>query len=322
MTERRTLRAGGHDAGTPAPGAAGPLTYMADISEFEPDIADAVYLQWSKAVAIRALYGANHADSAWYGGQRRSALHAGGARVVLIYQYLAAGQPGAAQAQAFHGLVGAIEPGEIFVADFEEGARSALTDWYDAMHSLYGPGIAPYLWTYTGLDFGEAEGVLPVEWIAAYGQAEPASPHKLWQFTSSLIIPGIGTADCSLFHGSIDDLAALAYQAAPQPPPAWVFGPVRSLKVNAAGPHSVALSWDSPGTPAPLGVGWYQVTIRRNGQDVPGYPRTVAKVANPEAWHGGSLQPATPYEALVRAVATDGGHASPWATAEFTTATG
>jgi len=36
--------------------------------------------------------------------------------------------------------------------------------------------------------------------------------------TDAFAVPGVGTADCSVFHGSIDDLAALAYQGAKAPP--------------------------------------------------------------------------------------------------------
>lgn len=200
----------------------GPHVLLADISEFQPDVADAAYLAWSRAIIIRCLYGDAHQDHAWYGGQRRALLHAGGARFLGVYAYLVAGQSGAAQAQAFHDLVGPIRPGEVFIADFEEGAKPVLSAWYAKMLALYGQAIRPYLWTYSGLWFGESQGVLPVEWIAAYGQSEPSTPHRLWQFSSSFQVPGIGVADCSVFHGNIDQLAALAYQSSkpkPVPPP-------------------------------------------------------------------------------------------------------
>jgi Putative peptidoglycan binding domain len=193
----------------------GNYVLLADCSEFQPEITDALYLSWSRAIVIRALYGDARDDGAWYGGQRRADLHAGGAEFLGIYAYLVAGQDGAAQAQAFRALVGPVQPGEVFIADFEEGARPALTAWYNEMITLYGPGIAPYLWTYTGLDFGEAQGVLPVQWLADYTGTEPSSPaHVLWQFTDAYAIPGVGTADCSVFRGTIARLAALAYGAA------------------------------------------------------------------------------------------------------------
>ena len=116
----------------------------------------------------------------------------------------------ASQAGAFHALVGAIQPGEVFVADFEEGAKPMLSAWYTEMLALYGAAIAPYLWTYTGLSFGQANGALPVQWIADYS-TEPSTPHLLWQFTDSYAVPGVGTADCSRFAGTIAQLAGHAY---------------------------------------------------------------------------------------------------------------
>lgn len=221
--QRRPLRAG-HTGVRPLglPSFTGRYVLLADISEFQPDLNDAVYCTWSKAAIIRAAYGDAHDDKAWYGGQRRSQLHAAGCQFLGIYQYLVGSQPGQAQAQAFHQLVGAPRPGEVFIADLEEGSRSVLTAWYDEMLSLYGSSIAPHLWTYTGLSFGESHGLLPVEWIAAYQNTEPSSPHKLWQFSSSYNVPGVGTCDCSVYHGTIGELAALAYQPsrpAPQPAP-------------------------------------------------------------------------------------------------------
>ena len=202
------------------PAAVAGRTLLADVSEFQPDIADAAYLAWSKAIVIRACYGIAHDDKAWYGGARRAALHAGGAQFVGIYAYLVTGQDGGAQANALHALVGTLQKGEVLIADFEEGQKPMLTAWYNRMLALGYPD--KYLWTYSGLNFGQAVGALPVQWLAAYQAAEPGSPHTLWQFTSSYPVPGVGTADCSVFHGSISDLAALAYGGtvpAPAPVP-------------------------------------------------------------------------------------------------------
>ena len=195
-----------------AAAAAGPVVLLADCSEFQPNIADAAYVAWSHAIVIRGLYGTQHTDHAWYGGERRADLHAAGIRFLGIYQYLVSGQSGAAQAQASHNLVGSIQKGEVFIADFEEGGHQMLTDWYNTMISLYGNGIGPYLWTYTGLYFGQANNAASAQWVAAYSQNEPAGPHKLWQFTDRFNVPGVGVSDCSLFRGTMDQLAALAYQ--------------------------------------------------------------------------------------------------------------
>jgi hypothetical protein len=305
---RNAFRAGGPVRGIPVLAAGPQVTYLGDVSEFQPDIADAAYLAWSKAVGIRAMYGDAHDDAAWYGGQRRALLHAGGAKFVAIYQYLVAGQSGAAQARAFHQLVGAIQPGEVFVADFEEGGKPALTDWYNTMGALYGPGIHPYLWTYSGLYFGSEQGVLPVEWLAAYQSAEPATPHKLWQFSETFPVPGVGRCDCNLFHGSIDELAALAYPV--QHPAGWTYG--APVNLTAVGGHtSVGLAWDPP-PGAPEAPDHYLVYIYRgttcNTSTLVESYRPNGREAAKSPWQGGSLGTGGTYTAHVVAAGADNAH--------------
>lgn len=121
--------------------------------------------------------------------------------------------------------------------------------------------------------------------------------------------PGVG--------GALIDMSALADDFF-GPPAGWVFSAVRDLTARA-GRTSVSLAWSAPDGPAPEAVDHYQITVRQDGQDVPTYPRKVAKAANPQVWQGGSLPSGTVLEALVRAVAVDG-HASPWAAVTFRTA--
>jgi hypothetical protein len=244
------FRAGGTDLGLLSPNALDLAatttnTYLVDVSEFEPNVADAVYLAWSKAIVIRAAYGDAHDDHAWYGGARRSALHAGGAQFLGIYQYLVAGQDGTAQANALHDLVGGLQKGEVLIADFEEGSKPMLTAWYNRMLAL---GYADkFLWTYSGLFFGQAQGALPVQWLADYTSVEPSSPHTLWQFTSAFNVPGVGPADCSVYHGPVSALAALAYGGAVAPPPAPVPAPApgNPRQSTKPGPSAVTFAWDA-----------------------------------------------------------------------------
>lgn len=316
------LRAGGEVRGIPAL-TASPVTYLADISEFQPQIADAVYLAWSRAIIIRAMYGDQHDDTAWYGGARRDGLHNGGARFIGIYAYLVSGQSGAAQAQAFRDLVGAIRPGEVFIADYEEGQRSMLTDWYNKMVALYGQAIRPHLWTYTGLDFGGAQDVLPVEWIAAYGQSEPSTPHKLWQFTASYQVPGVGLCDCNLYHGTIDELAALAYQPHQKPPADWTYAPPGGLEVRVGYTNFHATWSEPPGAPATpdhYEVWVYEGTVCNQQTLVDSYPRSEHGTStHPDA---GGLKRGTQYTLHVAAIGAEGKHVKPgvFASAVFTTA--
>lgn len=97
----------------------------------------------------------------------------------------------------------------------------------------------------------------------------------------------------------------------------WIFSAPRNLAVLGAGPHSVKVSWDSPGTAAPEAVHHYQLTVRHDGADV-GKPVDVPKGPNPQEYQWDNLTPGTPYELMVRAVAVVG-HASPWASVPFRT---
>jgi hypothetical protein len=210
---------------TDAPGAGliphstTPGIMLCDVSEFQPNIADATYLAWSRAVVVRALYGVT-VDRAWYGGARRADLHAGGARFLGIYGYLRAGMDAAAQAHALTGLVGNLRQGEKLICDIEEGPAGAQAarwrQWSAVITAAYGQAADP--WLYTGLSFASVAGLDP-QWVAAYRAAEPGGNHVLWQFTDAYPVPGVGTADASVYHGSIDQLAAHGWQAVPVKPP-------------------------------------------------------------------------------------------------------
>lgn len=197
--------------------AGGPRVFLADISEFQPDIADAAYLAWSKAIIIRAMYGDARDDAAWYGGQRRDLLHQGGAVFLGIYQYVVPGQDAAAQARALVSLLGPLRPGELPVADLETGGpgqQARWEAWAAVIKDAY--GISP--WLYSGLDFARAHGLSP-QWVAAYQESPPQVPHLLWQFTDRFDVPGAGTCDCSVYDGSLAELASWAWQ--PSPVPSW-----------------------------------------------------------------------------------------------------
>ena len=197
----------------------GAVVLMADVSEFQPDVHDATYLRWSQAIVIRALYG-TRVDRAWYGGARRDALHAGGARFVGIYAYIRGDQDVTAQAKALVSLLGKLRPGEKVIADIEEGPGNQQARWVTWAKAINAALHDPP-WDYSGLNYAATHGLQPVTWVAAYGSREPDVPHKLWQFTDRYSVPGVGTCDCSVFHGTIDELAALACQPREVVPGKW-----------------------------------------------------------------------------------------------------
>lgn len=186
------------------------VVLLGDMSEFQADIADAAYLSWSQAIIIRAAYGVT-TDRAWYGGARRADLLAGGARFLGIYQYITAGQDVTVQAKAFCSTLGGkLNKGEMPIADIEEGSGSQRSRWQTWAHVIE-QELQWSPWDYSGANFAASAGLAPVDWVASYSTFEPVVTHTLWQFTDAFRIPGVGTADCSVFHGTIDQLAALAY---------------------------------------------------------------------------------------------------------------
>jgi GH25 family lysozyme M1 (1,4-beta-N-acetylmuramidase) len=208
---REALTAAAH-AATPSV-ITGEVVLLADVSEFQPEVTDQLYLAWSKAIVIRAAYG-TRTDKAWYGGDRRNQLHNGGVRFLGIYQYITASEDPAAQARALAALLGTLRHGEKVIADIEEGAGSQQARWVTWANEI-NAALGDPPWDYSGEFFATAHGLAPVDWIAAYGTREPDPPHQLWQFTDAFTVPGLPSpVDCSVFHGSIDQLAALAYQGA------------------------------------------------------------------------------------------------------------
>jgi peptidoglycan hydrolase-like protein with peptidoglycan-binding domain len=246
--------------------AAGTKTLAADISEFQRTINDAAYLAWSKAIVIRAAYGARHDDRSWFGGDRRGQLHDGGVQFLGIYQYITAFEDVTAQAREFCRLIGTLRTGEYPLADWEEGSGSQSgrrAAWNHVVTTELGftPGTG-----YSGMFFARDHGLAPVEWIAAYQGTEPASPHLLWQFTDKFQVPGVGQADCSVYHGPVADLAAHAFGRTPvKPPPALPFpypaGDYIALPARDPHCHSGFLSADQPHVRAWQGQmthrGWY-----------------------------------------------------------------
>ena len=217
-----------------ATAVAAEITRLADVSEFQPQIDDATYLSWSLACVIRAAYGNTHDDRAWYGGQRRQFLHDGGIRFLGIYQYVVASQDIPSQVAELVRLVGTLRKGEKLIADIEEGSGNLLGRWIE-WSGLVRQELGDSPWDYSGLFFAADHGLQPVNWVAAYGQPEPAVQHDLWQFTDAFQVPGVGTADCSLYHGTVDQLAALAYQGTP---PDWteiVIQELPTLSLGATG---------------------------------------------------------------------------------------
>lgn len=223
------------------------MIHVPDLSEWQSGPVDfsAVKAYNGGAVIIRVAYGAYHPDN--YFSVRRAQAHAAGMRVLGLYAYLVASQDAATQARAWLQLVGHLLPGEFFALDVEEGSGNQLARVTGVLDMLRA-GLGAEPWLYTGPYFALQTGLTPLMntqtgWLADYIDSEPSDPaHVLWQHTNGTLadiscqpIPGIGVpCDCSIFNGTIDQLAALVSSTPTEEPmlvitapnkPAAAYGP-------------------------------------------------------------------------------------------------
>ena len=155
----------------------------------------------------------------------------------------------------------------------------------------------------------------PRLWTAHYGEGEHiCGPHSCGELPTDA--DGTQWTDAYRAPGGVVDMSLLADDFfGPPPTTAWVFTAVRGL-VGTYGPHSLRLTWSSPGAVAPEAVHHYQVTVRLAGEDIRGFPVTVPKTGVQESVQWNGVEAGSYDTAMVRAVAVDG-HASPWAAVTF-----
>lgn len=237
---------------------------LPDVSEWQPsaDLGGIGRVNGGAAV-IRAAYGTGHAD--WEFTRFRAA--ASGFRFLGIYQYLVAGEDAAAQAGVFCSLVHELGPHEVPVCDLEEGdgdQSGRFGTWASVVESRLGKRP----WLYSGEAFAQEHGLAPLfsgseyhTWVAAYGDAEPALGHVLWQCTDGTTgpnrtdWPGAGFCDTNVYRGTLGQLAVLAAPPPPKPPPAPAPpAPAKEDPMFIPLPHAervVLAPWAPHGQPEP-----------------------------------------------------------------------
>jgi hypothetical protein len=205
------------------------MILLPDLSEFQPNADMAgIKARNGGAAIIRACYGNAHPDHVFV--KLRHDARAAGFAFLGIYQYLVATQGVIAQAQAFCDITGTLSPHEVPILDLEEGTGNQAgraAEWLAVVRDR--TGKTP--WLYSGLSFAETHGLAPVfngpeihTWVAAYGFTEPQLGHTLWQSTDGKVgsnitdWPGAGRCDTSVYHGTLEQLAALIAPKPPTPP--------------------------------------------------------------------------------------------------------
>ena len=232
--------------------------HVPDLSEHQPSVDMA---RIGPAVILRAHngYRADHTFAARLAQAREHV------KARAFYLYLLADHDAAAQAHAAAAVIGKVQPGEAVVVDLEEGTGNQAPRFEAAAAILRKETGAP-VGLYSGLSF-DADHLAAAKpdflWIAAYRSTEPSVHHDLWQHTDHETHAGVGSpCDCSIFHGTADQLLALWGGKAPakkatKPPtkpeplpphPSWWTHTVRHLEHDQSIASALKV-WNDPAHP-------------------------------------------------------------------------
>lgn len=195
---------------------------LADISEFQIGANLAEYKRSGFDVLILRAHNGHRTDKTFWSWQKQARTL--GFTALGFYQYMVESRPATEQARDFCSTVGVLRKNEFAICDNEEGAGSQIErceQWFQTVDSRYGRKASLYSgesWFREKL--GGTDRWKRPRWIAAYRSTEPTVPHEWWQNTSTASFPGIGhPVDCSLFHGTSSEFAAITAGKTQQPAP-------------------------------------------------------------------------------------------------------
>lgn len=170
------------------------------------------------AVILRAFNG-TRADPTFAQRQREARIHQ---KVRGFYAFLIPDRDATQQGREAAAVIGRLQPGEFIVCDLEQGDGDQSTR-AEAFCAEVDAACGGHSWVYSGESFA-ADHLRHVSgrllWIAAYRTKEPTGPHALWQHSDHEPHPGVGPVDCSIFHGTIEQLHALVTPPEHPRPPA------------------------------------------------------------------------------------------------------
>lgn len=241
-----------------------PDLHLADLSDWNPGANFEEYAAGGRpGVFLKATEGTSFRASTFAG--YRAAAHAAGLVFVGLYHF-AKGGSADAEAQHFLDTIGTLRPGEVAVLDAEVAGLDAAwcRRWLGIVMEATGRDPLLYCsWSYWGDALSNMTDC-PL-WIAAYhglGHDDPRDtvPNcRFWQFTDRADVAGVGSADDSVFRGTVDDLAAIAGRSLPDPPI-----PPKEPEVSKVAYPLEVLSGESRRLPILAiggGFGWTRVSV-------------------------------------------------------------
>jgi GH25 family lysozyme M1 (1,4-beta-N-acetylmuramidase) len=246
------------------------MIHLADVSEFQDTIDWPTYGRSYAAVIVRAHNG--------HRPDRRWAENRQGARANVAirgwYHYLVKGSDAAEQAAEFSNTVAPLLPGEFVAVDVEEGSGSQV-ERAKLWMAVVDKTLNTRSWLYSYQAFAQAHlgSLIPFAnrnvWLANYRSRPPDLPCVVWQHTDAEAHAGIrNPCDCSIYHGTAEQFAALVNTAAPDPhplPPVVTFPEDHLMRIPVQLPHTTG------------GGGYWVLDGTQNpphpGDDRTGYPR-------------------------------------------------
>jgi Glycosyl hydrolases family 25/Putative peptidoglycan binding domain len=209
---------------------------LPDISEYQPGADIPGIKKQTPAIILRVGYGHDHKDN--FISRWRPEAESAGFRFIGLYHYLRGDQDAASQAQIFCSWVGHLNKGEIPILDIEVGSgdqSKRAQAWFNVVDPFFRLDLLPLnrrSWIYSYPSFIAATNLGQFfqsarrSWLAAYQSTQPATPpHTLWQSTNGVTganrtnWAGAGFCDTNYTSHTIDELAAMAWQPTPTPPP-------------------------------------------------------------------------------------------------------
>jgi GH25 family lysozyme M1 (1,4-beta-N-acetylmuramidase) len=190
------------------------ILHVPDISEYQANVD---FAKIGPAVILRA-YNGRRADRTFAARQPLARAHQ---KARGFYIYLVKDRDAATQATEAAGVIGKLEHGEAIFVDIEEGDGDQAPR-FAAAYKVLKARCGGKVGLYSGRAFYAAHLARAhpdLLWLAAYGPNEPSTPHLLWQHTDAETHPGIGSCDCSIFHGTVDQLVARLSPSTPTPTP-------------------------------------------------------------------------------------------------------
>lgn len=201
---------------------------IADLSDWNEGANFTEYAKERPAVFLKATEGLTFRADTF--APYRAAAHAAGLVLVGAYHFGHQANDPSAEAQHFLSTIGTLGPGEVAILDAENAPSGAAGP--DAAWCRRWLGIVmeatdrtPLLycsWAYWS-DRLDSMTDVPL-WIAAYhglGHDDPRDSVpgcRIWQYTDHADVAGVGSADDSVFRGTLDDLAALGGSTPPPHP--------------------------------------------------------------------------------------------------------